>query len=273
MALLPNRHDSLITELEGQPLADVSGILSPLGMGGASTGRSDYPWILRFTFLSWQTVGGQIQNHELTIHKRVSDNELKSTMGRFKAYDVIRISARIAEHNSSGKPQALMDQIIGKNADSADLNKRALELQEPVTFNDERFGIFTLDRRIDWYEAVVPWGSAKIRLTLTPFESGDAEACLPTAYALWDSQPIWERLILDYAAAKLLSLKNDNWLGEDESELNSNDFKDRLTLESINVMADGKFEFWFNDGDLFWGHSIRVSGSLSKGPTSAGIEG
>ena len=41
-----------------------------------------------------------------------------------------------------------------------------------------------------------------------------------------------------------------------------------MTLESIAVYPDGKLEFWFDDGDLFFGHWMSVSGNLSDGPTS-----
>jgi hypothetical protein len=46
-----------------------------------------------------------------------------------------------------------------------------------------------------------------------------------------------------------------------------------MTLESITVTPDGSFDFWHNDGDLFYGHSIQVSGNLSQGPTHADIPG
>jgi hypothetical protein len=46
-----------------------------------------------------------------------------------------------------------------------------------------------------------------------------------------------------------------------------------MKLESITVHPDGRFEFWFDDGDLFWGHSIAVRGSLAEGPTEASVEG
>ena len=47
----------------------------------------------------------------------------------------------------------------------------------------------------------------------------------------------------------------------------------RQELESIQLLPQGGFEFWFNDGDLFWGHSIHVTGSLESGPESAQMEG
>jgi len=266
-------HDALVAELEQQPVTEVVGVLGPSGMAGASSGQDACPWILQFIFAAWKQNGGGIQNRELTVRKPVSKAELNATMGRFEPYDVIRIRARVAEQNSYGKPQALLDKIIGSDLLAADLMKRALELQEPVTFEDERFGVFTLDRRVDWYEAVVSWGSTDVRLTLSPHEGEDAKNCLATARAIWDLQLVWQERVANYVASNLLTLKNDNWLGEDEPELSEEEFKKRLTLNSITVHADGAFEFWYDDGDLFWGHSIRVSGSLSEGPTFAGIEG
>ena len=73
------------------------------------------------------------------------------------------------------------------------------------------------------------------------------------------------------AVHALLPLKNESWLGEDESTITAVQF--RMTLDSIIVHPDGSFEFWHTDGDLFWGHSIQVTSSLSEGPTDADIPG
>ncbi|OAI46466.1 hypothetical protein AYO44_11310 [Planctomycetaceae bacterium SCGC AG-212-F19] len=62
-------------------------------------------------------------------------------------------------------------------------------------------------------------------------------------------------------------------MGDDEVELNAKQFKARMTLEAITVTPSGSFDFWHNDGDLFWGHSIQISGNLTKGPTHADIPG
>ena len=48
---------------------------------------------------------------------------------------------------------------------------------------------------------------------------------------------------------------------------------ERMELESIEVRADGSFEFWFADGEMFYGHSIHVSGNLTGGPDAAQMEG
>jgi len=46
-----------------------------------------------------------------------------------------------------------------------------------------------------------------------------------------------------------------------------------VSLSSITVHPQGTFEFWYDDGDLFWGHSIMISGSIEKGLREAGIHG
>ena len=48
---------------------------------------------------------------------------------------------------------------------------------------------------------------------------------------------------------------------------------ERMELDAVQISADGRFEFWFNDGDLFWGHAIHVTGALDQGPESAQMEG
>jgi hypothetical protein len=59
----------------------------------------------------------------------------------------------------------------------------------------------------------------------------------------------------------------------DPEQLNAENFKSRMTLQSISIEETGEFTFWHDDGDLFWGHSIQVWGDLVTGPTHADIAG
>lgn len=102
-----------------------------------------------------------------------------------------------------------------------------------------------------------------------------------TGRALMASQADWDHRVRSYAAQELLSLAND-WAAdarEEEDEdsgaplVTQEQFMERMELESIQLLPQGGFEFWFNDGDLFWGHSIHVTGSLEAGPESAQMEG
>src|SRR3954467_7230172 len=97
--------------------------------------------------------------------------------------------------------------------------------------------------------------------------------CWEAARTLWAQQGDWNRRIRELATRELLDLKNSNWLAEDEPVITADDFTDRMRLESISVNGDGSFEFFHDDGDLFWGHTIIVGGNLRDGPTSAQIAG
>jgi hypothetical protein len=270
-----NREEQLLRQLEEGAIVDVLGVVAPSGVAGTHS-RDEPFWMLQFGLAAWKHPGGSVQNRELRLRKQVPESEINGVQEQLSAYDIVHLRARVMENSVFGTPEGLLVEILGIHTSDDDLNRSAQELQKPVTFHDHQFGVFTLDRRIDWYEARTAWGSTPVRLHLSMENHEDANErlnVLVTARSLWDSCETWTQRVTDCAVAELLDLKNDAWLEEGEPELSAEQFKSRMTLESLTVYAGGRFEFWYHDGDLFWGHLIRVSGSLSKGPDDAGIEG
>lgn len=269
-----DRVDKLMEELGQMPIVELLGVVDPGGGGvGGGHGVGEKDWFLHFAFDSWKYVDGALQNRKLDIRKKVSLDELKFTMQQVAALDVLHVQARVAEQNSFGTPQGLLVNIIRKDLSDDELQQRVTELRRPFSFKDSRFGVFILNRRINWFEAEVAWGSIEIRLALKVGEGGDPKECLDTAHALWNLQSVWSKRVTDLAIAELLDLKNRAWLEDDENPLTAEQFLAAIRLTSITVAPDGSFDFWHNDGDLFFGHDIKVSGSITEGPTSAGIVG
>jgi hypothetical protein len=192
---------------------------------------------------------------------------------QIEAYAVVRIRAHLNESTETEAAQAELVDFLGPDDSDGDLNRAAFDLQEPVFFDDDQFGKLVLDRRVAWYEAETEWCDKTIRLSVTLSDSGAIEGALQVARALWRDQRQWAKRIEDYAVHELLPLKNENWLDDDEAELTADQFTSRMTLESVTVNPDGSFDFWHDDGDLFLGHAIQVSGSLSGGPSRADIPG
>jgi hypothetical protein len=93
------------------------------------------------------------------------------------------------------------------------------------------------------------------------------------AHALWDAPAAWDDRVRAFAVSRLLGLKNDAWLGDDESALTTAQFTARMTPQAVTLDPDGSFTFFYADGDLFWGHSILVSGTIADGPADADIAG
>ena len=151
----------------------------------------------------------------------------------------------------------------------------ATRLQTPLVVPHKLLGELTLNRRHGWFEGTARWNGRRVDLTLHPGEKLDLSRNLQVAERLWDQQQEWKQKVDAYAVQKLLPLKNSNWLDEDENEppLTPTQFLGRMALSSISIDHTGKFEFWHDDGDLFFGHSIQISGSLKEGLTRADIPG
>jgi hypothetical protein len=96
---------------------------------------------------------------------------------------------------------------------------------------------------------------------------------LETARALARDAEAWDKRLRAFAAKKLLKLKNQAWLDENEKPLDAARFEKRIKPESVEAFPKGRFEFCFEDGDIFWGHLIVISGGLEKGPARADIAG
>jgi len=271
-AIAEKRIEKLMIQLNGSEQEVILGVVGPNGVG-ASRSQGEDLWTVTFTLYAWRRRGCSINKQEITIRKQVVDAEKDELRSCIKPYDIVELKTRIAEENVSGTSQGLLIEIIAVNAQDEELKKYADELQKPVVFTDDYFGEFTLDRAVNWFEAEVNWRSKPIRLSLSMDDCENRDGLVNIAKSLWKSQTLWSRKITDFAIKELLSLKNESWLDEDEEELKPRDFERKMKLESITLYADGRFEFWHNDGDLFWGHSILVSGDLEKGPTNADIAG
>ena len=77
----------------------------------------------------------------------------------------------------------------------------------------------------------------------------------------------------NFAAEELLALKNDAWLDEGEAIVSKEDFISKMLIESITFEENKQFQICYNDGELFWGHSIIVDINKKGMPNKAEIYG
>jgi len=265
------QEDQLYEQLLACPVVELTGIVDASGVSAAKS-RGQELWSLLLSFAAWRIGDGPLRTVCLTIRRRVNDEELEQFESEIDAEAVIRIRARVAEDNVYGVAQAYLEEFTGLVTDDTPLNAQLADLQKPKTFDDDQFGTFTFDRTVSWYAADVEWGGEEIQLTLNATDPEEIAACLEAARELWANESSWKARIEDYAVQELLPLKNDAWLGE-ETEFTPDAFKQKMTLQSISIHPDGEFDFWHDDGDLFWGHSIQIGGNLSEGPNSADVPG
>jgi len=266
------KQKKLLEQLAAAPISEVIGVVSAMGTTGGRSGGEEL-WTLKTSFEAWRIHGGPLQTRPLTIRRKVTDTDLKTFQSAMPEYSIVRIHARVINESTFGGPEALLEHILGLDDSDAELNLFATKLLEPVTFEDPTFGTFTLNRRINWFTGKAIWRGNPIDLTLSAKAPAEVQAALKTAHSLWQSEGVWDQRVKDYAVLRLLPLKNDDWLDEDEDEVLPDQFKERMKLNSITVRPDGRFEFWHGDDDMFWGHAIHITGSLSKGLTGADTPG
>lgn len=108
------------------------------------------------------------------------------------------------------------------------------------------------------FECIAKHNGKEYNVNLLDFTANDMEVAsrLANRVCEWLDEN-FER-VTKFVANELLSLKNDQWLEEDEPAVSEADFLNTIELDGLNVFTDGSFEVLFKDGDLFWGHWINV---------------
>ena len=264
--------DSLPQELEIQAVVGAS------GFGAAKLGKEKL-WSASVELTAWKEEGGEIHREEILLSTVADDRLLEHLRSTVKRDSVIRCRVRPSRNG-----RYLLMTGPAQEGNDPELKEILEEQMREVTMEVEGLGTFVLDRTVAWFETKKDWLGTEIRLSFDRDDEKTMESAMETARTLMEDQRGWDRRIREYAADELLELANDwaeSTVYEEESEAAEEDeqlvsreqFMERMELESIQAQEDGEFEFWFLDGDMFYGHSIHVTGNVEDGPDWADIEG
>jgi hypothetical protein len=187
--------------------------------------------------------------------------------------------ARILRFIKSAEEKISADnaRYLAKRARSDDLEatRRACASTDESACKDLEhpfFGKLVYNAELNRWDGVLPAEPA-VKVFFSLDHCADGKALVATGEEVCRELPGWRKRVEDFAVEKLWPLKNASWLEKGEDEVTPEQFKSRMTLESVSFYPTGEFEFMHADGDLFWGHWIQVTGTLSEGPTHADIPG
>ncbi|WP_169981432.1 DUF2262 domain-containing protein [Tautonia rosea] len=123
---------------------------------------------------------------------------------------------------------------------------------------DDVIGPLRYDERLDWYGGEWRDEAGSVEFSLNLDDDEGVEPALARARQVLKALAGYTNGAKEYAVSRLLGLKNESWVSEDEQCVTPDEFKGRMTLQSIVFEADGEVTFYHHDGDLFGGHSIEI---------------
>lgn len=254
------------------PVVKLSGVVGPTNPGAGKIPPENL-WSLNVGLIAWRVAHGPLRESLLIVSKEVSDEELRGLQGAVRSDSIISFEAKLCEPSPFGDARAQLVCLLDPQTEDPDLERVLAKSIKPVETSDPSIGRLILNRSLGWFEGQVKWLGKTIDIALSADGELDTQAAIGAAKVLLDSMLEWSQRINDVAVSELLHLKNQCWLDEDEQEIGTTEFLNRMQLTAMTVYPDGSFEFWHDDGELFWGHSILVSGSLAEGVTDASIAG
>lgn len=120
-------------------------------------------------------------------------------------------------------------------------------------------GTLRYEEKYDWYEGKLKVKELDIAIQLSTDENNSVASAFKRATNLAGELKNYALLAQEFAAQRLLQLKNETWIDEGEDPLTTEQFQQWMTLESISIDSGGNVSFYHNDGDLFLGHCILVT--------------
>ena len=247
--------------------------------GGGSLRNGFWEWDAYFlAYVDCET--GELHKEEGRIEFPVMDKEEPPFQFKDETIYKLRVREKLPEEVPEGALSAknyfLVVRVLEKNAVCPELEEILIEYRKPVVLQDDVLGELTYDKQLKSFEGNIAWLRGKIHISL--YVDKDNKSGITKAKKLLKTmvleQEKWDADLRGFAAKELTKLACEWAESEEEATLITEEsFAKRISLSLLWVTAGGSFTACFDDDELFFGHSITVSGSLKKGMISAKIEG
>ena len=247
--------------------------------GGGSLRNGFWEWDAYFlAYVDCET--GELHKEEGRIEFPVMDKEEPPFQFEEETIYKLRVREKLPEEVPEGalpsKNHFLVVDILEANAVCPELEEMLIEYRKPVVLQDDILGDLTYEKLHKSFKGNVAWLSGKIHISL--YVDKDNKSGITKAKKLLKTmvleQEKWDADLRSFAAKELTEFACEWAESEEEATLITEEsFAKRISLSLLWVTSGASFSACFDDDELFFGHSIAVSGSLKKGMISAKIEG
>ncbi|MGI5066212.1 DUF2262 domain-containing protein [Treponema putidum] len=247
--------------------------------GGGSLRNGFWDWAAYFlAYVDCET--GELHKEEGRIVFPVTDKENLPYQFEDETIYKLKVRAKLPEEVPNGalpaKKHFFVVEVLEKNAACKELKEILAEYRKPIILQDDILGELIYDKQIKSFQGSIIWQDRKINITLDVDKDnkGEITKAKKALKTMVSEQAKWDADLRSFAAKKLTKLACEWAESDDEtSEITEESFAKRISLSSICMTSGGSFSAYFDDDDLFFGHSITVCGSPKKGIVSADMEG
>lgn len=118
------------------------------------------------------------------------------------------------------------------------------------------FDVLTFDIDRGNYEGKVEIQKGYFIDVTISVESFDKDLVFEVAENTFETIKVSEELYKEKIAEDLMQLHNEVW--NEGRMTNKDEFKKRIKMQGMLIFCVGNAELYYDDGDLFWGHTIVV---------------
>ena len=176
----------------------------------------------------------------------------------------------------------MLTEVVEREVENPALSKLLEKYKEVVVIEDGDCGTFTLERHFNWFVGIVGWLGEDCHVTLECDEENGttADRALAQFKNIYANLKEWDQKFRAFASEKLTELAND-WQdegyddedGEALAAITEESFAGRIAISEFSIDAEGDYEVYYDDDDMFGDHVIIVSGSVDGGMEDARIAG
>ncbi|NOU26907.1 MAG: DUF2262 domain-containing protein [Polyangiaceae bacterium] len=236
----------------------VRGVLDASG-AGFSRFPPD-PWCVILQLCPWRREGGEVVATPIYLKRVLPDGPDSYPEARALApLTVITVRCRLDEQAEVTRATLLSIELEATRDD--ELERAAADLRRPVAIESAFLGTLTLERALGWFRGTrkVDGTSYEVNVVRSgASEESDAADGVAAEALVKALEPRLGALRLA-TAEQLLELYNDTWREEEAAVETAASFAARIVLASVTVHPEGgTFTLWFDDDDLFAGHSLEV---------------
>lgn len=211
-----------------------------------------------------------IENEHISINKKVK--ETKEYFKMFKSKSIVRLKVRKEKTSDNLYIRFLLEDIVDSDYKDDDLNIILEKYLEPVYYKDDEFGDFKLDKSINSFQKNIYWLDNDISILFDNIDEETNKRSINIIRKIFADKKYIDKKLKKYAAENMLEDAN-SWNDDaDKPHINEEEFAKLITLESISIQGyEYNITFYFDDGDIFFGHSIIVESDSNFNFTDAYI--